>query len=146
MPPLKSIQPGHLKTRRVGIHNMMEGRGGCQNQSLGDLQKGALENFAKFIETTCADNKVAGLQLVTFSKRRLQHRFFPVNLTKFLRTSSFIEHFPWLLLGCVSVFAYGVIQCQVWQKWRKSVESFQLAKMDKKLVINLTFCKSIHLI
>ena len=89
---------------------------------------------------------MAGLQLVTFSKRRLQHRFFPVNLTKFLRTSSFIEHFPWLLLGCVSVFAYGVIQCQVWQKWRKSVESFQLAKMDKKLVINLTFCKSIHLI
>ena len=30
-------------------------------------------------------NKVAGLQAYNFIKKRLQHRCFPVNITKFLR-------------------------------------------------------------
>ena len=34
-------------------------------------------------------NKVIGLQL---SKKRLQHRCFPVNIAKFLKTALFIEH------------------------------------------------------
>ena len=32
-------------------------------------------------------NKVAGLQAYNFIKKRLQHRCFPVNITKLLRTS-----------------------------------------------------------
>ena len=31
-------------------------------------------------------NKVAGLRLATFFKKRLRHRCFPVNFAKFLRT------------------------------------------------------------
>ena len=37
-------------------------------------------------------NKVAGL------KKRLQHRCFPMNISKFLRTPIFMEHPWWLLL------------------------------------------------
>ena len=38
------------------------------------------------------------LFLINFVKRRLQHRCFAVNISKFLRTAFFIEHFRWLLL------------------------------------------------
>ena len=34
-------------------------------------------------------NKVAGLQVPSFMKKRLQHRCFPENITKFLRTPIF---------------------------------------------------------
>ena len=37
-------------------------------------------------------------QVNNFIKKRLQHRFFPVNIAKFLRTTFFIEHLWWLLL------------------------------------------------
>ena len=37
-------------------------------------------------------NKVAGVIPTTLLKKRLQHRCFPVNIAKFLRTSFFIEH------------------------------------------------------
>ena len=30
-----------------------------------------------------------------FTKKEIQHRCFPVNFVKFLRTSFFIEHFQW---------------------------------------------------
>ena len=33
-----------------------------------------------------------------FMKNRLQHRCFPVNIAKFLRTAFFTEHFRWLFL------------------------------------------------
>ena len=35
---------------------------------------------------------------VTFLKERLQHRSFPMNFAKFLRTPFFTEHLRWLLL------------------------------------------------
>ena len=44
----------------------------------------------------CLFNKIAGLQV---SKKRLQHRCFPVNIAKFLRTAFFIAHLWWLLLN-----------------------------------------------
>ena len=37
-------------------------------------------------------NKSRGLKPCNFIKKRLQHRCFPVNLTKFLRSAFFIEH------------------------------------------------------
>ena len=36
--------------------------------------------------------------LTKFVKKKFQHRCFPVNIVKFLRTSFFIEHLRWLLL------------------------------------------------
>ena len=47
-------------------------------------KKGVLENFTKFTENTCAK--------VSFLKKRLWHRCFPVNFVKFLRATFFIEH------------------------------------------------------
>ena len=43
-------------------------------------------------------NKVTGLKTCNFIKKRLQHRCFPVNIAKFLRAASFIEHLLRLLL------------------------------------------------
>ena len=43
-------------------------------------------------------NKGPGLRAYIFIKKRLQHRHFPVNITKFLRTAFFKEHPWWLLL------------------------------------------------
>ena len=47
-------------------------------------------------------NKDAGLKLSNFMKKRLQHRYFPVNIAKFLRTAFLIEHLWCLLLSIVS--------------------------------------------
>ena len=68
---------------------------------------GFLKKFAIFTgKHLCLEslfNKVAGLQRYNFIKKKLQHRIFPVNIAKFLRTVLFIEHLWWLLLspiGC----------------------------------------------
>ena len=41
-------------------------------------------------------SKVASLETYKFIKKRLQHRFFPVNIANFL--VKFKEHYRWLLL------------------------------------------------
>ena len=55
------------------------------------VSKGVLRNFEKFIRKHLCQslffNKVAGLTLSTLLKQRLWHGCFPVNFTKFLRTS-----------------------------------------------------------
>ena len=43
-------------------------------------------------------NNVSGPQVCNFINKKLQHRCFPVNIAKFLRTTFFIEHLWWLLL------------------------------------------------
>ena len=43
-------------------------------------------------------NKVAGLRPATLLKKRLWHRYFPVNFARFLRTPFFTEHLRWLPL------------------------------------------------
>ena len=40
----------------------------------------------------------SNLRPATLLKKRLQHRCFPVNIAKFLRTAFFIEDLRWLLL------------------------------------------------
>ena len=66
-------------------------------------KKGALRNFAKFTgKHLCQSlffNKVAGLRPATLLKKRLWHRRFPVNFTKFQRTPFLTEHLWWLLLS-----------------------------------------------
>ena len=53
-------------------------------------KKGVLTNFAKFTgKHMCQSlffNKVADLRVATLLKKRLWHRYFPVNFAKFLRT------------------------------------------------------------
>ena len=52
---------------------------------------GVLRNLAKFTaKHLCQSlffNKVAGLRVATLLKKRLCHRYFPVNFAKFLRTT-----------------------------------------------------------
>ena len=55
------------------------------------FKKDVLRNFSKFTgQHLCHSlffNKVAGLRPATLLKKRLRHRYFPVNFEKFLRTS-----------------------------------------------------------
>ena len=55
-------------------------------------KKSILKNFQKFTRKHLCQslffNKVADLRLVTLLKKRLWHRFFPVNFAKFLRNTS----------------------------------------------------------
>ena len=43
-------------------------------------------------------SEVAELKVCNLIKKRLQHRCFPVNIVKFLRTPFSTEHLRWLLL------------------------------------------------
>ena len=54
------------------------------------VKKVFLEISQNSLENTCAR--------VSFLKKRLSHRCFPVNFLKFLKTPFFIEHLWWLLL------------------------------------------------
>ena len=48
-------------------------------------KKGVLKNFAKFTRKHLCGS-LFGVFEVNFIKKRLQHRYFPVNIMKFLRT------------------------------------------------------------
>ena len=65
-------------------------------------KKGVLKNFGKFtgkhLYQRLFSYKVAGLRVATLLKKRLWHRYFPVNFVNFLRTPFFIEHLWWLNL------------------------------------------------
>ena len=60
------------------------------------VRKGVLRNFAKLTgKHLCQSlffNKAAGLRPAALLKKRLWHRCFPVNFTKFLRTTFLTEH------------------------------------------------------
>ena len=70
---------------------------GCNDTLEVFCKKDVVRNFSKFtskkIWQSLLLNKVAGLL-----KKRLWHRCFPVNFTKFLRMPFLIEHLRWLLL------------------------------------------------
>ena len=51
---------------------------GAQNSTIFTGKKNLLESLF---------NKVAGLKSFSFIKKRLQHRFFPVDIAKFVRTT-----------------------------------------------------------
>ena len=60
------------------------------------LKKKFLRNFANFTRKHLCQslvfNKVAGLEVCNFNKKRIWHRYFPVNFANFLRRSFFTEH------------------------------------------------------
>ena len=88
-------------------------------------EKGVLRNFTKFTRKHLCQslffNKVAGLRHTTLVKKRLWHRYFPVNLVKFLRTSFFTEHF-WTTASVYSC-AYDEVH---------SMKGFEITKMERK--------------
>ena len=59
------------------------------------VKKSDLENFSKFT----GKHLCQGLRPATLLKKRLWHKCFPVNFTKFLRTPFLREHLPWLLMN-----------------------------------------------
>ena len=70
---------------------------------------GVLKNFAIFTgKHLCWSlfliQLQAQAQACKFIRKRLQHRCFPVNIAKFLKTASFTEHLQWLLLHLISQF------------------------------------------
>ena len=70
------------------------------------LQNRCSENFANFAGKPVLESlfkKVAGLRPCNVTKKRLQHRCFPVKFAKFLRTTLFTEHPRWLLLVIISL-------------------------------------------
>ena len=60
-------------------------------------------------------NKVAALNARNFIKKTLQHRCFPVNIAKFLRTPFFTEHLWCLFLHCT-----GYCFVRSWPKQTKT--------------------------
>ena len=50
------------------------------------MKKAVFEKFAIFT------GKVAGLQVSSFIKKRLQHKFFPVNIANFFKSTYFEKH------------------------------------------------------
>ena len=72
----------------------------------GFVEKVLLEISQNSHENICARvffNKIPGLSPAALLKKRLYHRFFPVNFAKFLRTPYFTEHLRWLLLKCAYI-------------------------------------------
>ena len=69
------------------------------------LEKVFLEILLNSQENTCARASFLLKLPATFLKKRPWHSCFPVNLAKFLRTSSSLtEHLRWLLLKWVNPF------------------------------------------
>ena len=64
-------------------------------------EKGVLKSFTMFSKKhTCVEvsfNKVSDLKASNFIKKILQHKCFPVNIRKFLRTTFSMENLWWLL-------------------------------------------------
>ena len=75
---------------------------GAQNSSIEKQSpgcvtlKGVLKNFTKFTGKHLCQSVFFNKE--TLLKKRLWHRYFPVDFVKFLRTPFFIEHLWWLVL------------------------------------------------
>ena len=83
-----------------------------QKQPFADVfQNRCFKNFAIFTgQNLCWSLfliKDPGLPAYYFIKKRLQHKTFPVNIAKTLRTSSFIEHLRCLLLYLKLIYLIG---------------------------------------
>ena len=96
---------------------------------------GARESLAIFTEKR--------LKACDFIKKRLQHRCFPVNIAKFLRTAFFIEHLWWLLLNSLSKILYFNKRLRMFQisaKGSKSQHGIEINNFQQLLkLIELKF-------
>ena len=89
-------------------------------------------SFAKFAGKHCWNlfcNEVAGLRPATLLKRRLQHRYFPVNIAKLLRT-------PILKNICERLFLYFRIVKKknlFWKMKKWQIENSEKSEISEKL-------------
>ena len=83
-----------IKLRRFFSNNIK--RKNCRSNRWQVFFKiSALKNTAILTGNTCVEVSFEQ-SCSNFIKKRLQHRCFPVNIAKFLRTAFFIEHIQWL--------------------------------------------------
>ena len=59
-------------------------------------------------------HKDAGIQVCNFIEKILQHRCFPLNITKFLRTAYLIDLNRWLLFQVERTIIYKTV---LWSNW-----------------------------
>ena len=80
----------------------MKSRKEIQKQSFASFPE--KQPFADFPENTCVGVpfRYSSRPEGYFIKNRLQHKCFSVKFAKYLRTTFFIEHLRWLLLGTIS--------------------------------------------
>ena len=88
--------------------NLRDFRDDCQKQPLDVFYKKAVpKNFAMLIiKHLCwrpVFNKVGGFQVCSFIKKKLQRRYFPMNIAKFFRTSILKNICKRLPLDCKSL-------------------------------------------
>ena len=80
-------------------------------------------------------NKVAGIQVCNFIKKRLRHRCFPVKLAKFLKKHFFTEHLRWLLLMMLLYNQYyWPVHLQHYWKNHYTLE-FRIGRTPRLLII-----------
>ena len=76
------------------------------------MRKGILRDLTKFTRKHLCQslffNKVAGLRPATLLKKRLWHRYFPVNFAKFLRTAFLQNTSGRLILKAKYLFKYKI--------------------------------------
>ena len=94
-----------------------------------------------------SSNQVSSLEACNFIKKSLQHRYFPVNIVKFLRTVFFTEHLQWLLLHlhmCWNEIGYeiGYDELVILKGNTKYTISKFLTEFKKKLKPLVTFKNS----
>ena len=89
-------------------------------------------------------NKVAGLKTLHFIKKRLQHKYFPVNFRKFLKTTFFTEHLRWLLLKRV---CEGTSLVKILQSYHLHIFGINrrwFKKMPIKKIMNNRDCWNVY--
>ena len=87
-------------------------------------------SFAKFAGKHCWNlfcNEVAGLRPATLLKRRLQHRYFPVNIAKLLRT-------PILKNICERLFLYfRIVKKKIYfEKWKNGKSKTRKSRKSRR--------------
>ena len=95
-------------------------------------KKDVLKNFTKFTGKHLCRSL---LRPAALFKKRHRHRCFPVNFTKFLRTSFFIERLWWLLLE-VSMKGRSLNVISVWVLKKLYYLKKLLEKPEKRLRLN----------
>ena len=96
MPPLKSKQQISYPSQRCSTKKMFLKI--SQNSQKIPVLKSLFEKSCRLCWSLFFFNKVASLRSAILWKRRLRHWDFHVDFAKILKTPSFTEHLPWLLL------------------------------------------------
>ena len=103
-PRFKRKRRGHIKRRHV--RRIVFKRSGLKATGIFVIllsQDGFESNCSDRPVLEYLSNKVVGFKAGNFIKKRLQHRCFPVNIAKVLRTTFLIEHLRWLFLSVYEV-------------------------------------------